>query len=96
VLERDATRGAQTGRTRVERLRGPVFNARPGLEGRRILVLDDVVTTGATLGAAREALERQGAAQVLLYAVASTPAGSVRAERPTTRHLQLVDRGVAA
>jgi predicted amidophosphoribosyltransferase len=96
VLERDSDRGAQTGRTRLERLHGPVFHARPGLEGRRILVLDDVVTTGATLNAAREALEQHGVAQVLLYAVASTPAGSARAYRPATRHLHPVDRGVAA
>ena len=59
-------------------------------------MLDDVVTTGATMGAAREALEQEGAAQVLLYAVASTPAGSMRTHRPATRHLQLVDHGVAA
>lgn len=96
VLERESDHGAQTGRTRVERLHGPTFHARPGLEGRRILVLDDVVTTGATMRAAREALTRRGAAQVLLYAVASTPAGSMRTQRRAARDLQLVGHDVAA
>ena len=36
---------SQTGRSRMERLAGPTFVARPGLDGVRVLVVDDVVTT---------------------------------------------------
>jgi len=63
----------QTGRSRVERLAGPSFVARPGLDGFGVLVVDDVVTTGATLRQARAALERVGA-RVCCAAVAATPA----------------------
>ncbi len=74
LLTRPGSATAQTGKSRSERLDGPEFVARPGLQGRRVLVVDDVVTTGATLLGARDALEQQGAHEVILAAVASTPA----------------------
>ena len=64
---------AQTGRSRAERLDGPVFQPRPMRPGLRVLVIDDVVTTGATLQSAREALLRAGAGLVTLASVAATP-----------------------
>lgn len=100
LLERSGDAAAQTGRSRADRLHGPRFVARPGLSGRRVLVVDDVVTTGSTLRAARSALLDTGAAEVGLYAVASTPSGAVPAlhgeTRRPVRHLQVVTRDMAA
>jgi predicted amidophosphoribosyltransferase len=74
LLERSPASASQTGRSRAQRLDGPEFTARPDVAVRRVLVVDDVVTTGATLRAAQAALERAGAQSVFLCAVASTPA----------------------
>ncbi|HSP29429.1 MAG TPA: phosphoribosyltransferase family protein [Ilumatobacteraceae bacterium] len=81
LLVRSGPAAPQTGRTRVERLHGPEFAARPGLDGRRVIVVDDVVTTGATLRAAAAALRHAGVAEPRLYAVASTPAGAATTAR---------------
>lgn len=68
---------SQTGCGRAERLAGPVFAARRGLErvvaGRRVLLVDDVITTGSTMAAAARVLHHAGARSVVGVAVAHTP-----------------------
>jgi ComF family protein len=69
------THGApQTGRSRAERLDGPQFRSRRAARPLQVLLIDDVVTTGATLLAAQQALLEAGVAEVHLVAAAATPA----------------------
>jgi predicted amidophosphoribosyltransferase len=44
----------------------------PGLNGRTILLVDDILTSGATCGAAARALKQAGAKQVIVAVVART------------------------
>jgi len=72
----------QTGQSRALRLIGPEFASRPtGRRAPRVLVVDDVVTTGATLHAARDALLAAGARSVVMAAVAATPDSQIRPAR---------------
>lgn len=55
--------GSQTGLDRAHRLEGPRYDCRHP-PGRRVLLVDDVRTTGATLSAAGDALVGAGVQQV--------------------------------
>ena len=68
-LLRRCNDGRQTGSSREERLARPLFVSRPGLRGKCIWVVDDVMTTGATLRASAEALVDSGVARVMCIAV---------------------------
>lgn len=70
---------AQTGSDALARHSGPGFAGLRGVQGRRVLLVDDVVTTGATVAAASRALREAGAAEVHVVAAARTP--------PSRRHV---------
>jgi ComF family protein len=61
----------QTGKSRNARLVGPTFLAQ-NFDAEHVLLIDDVVTTGATLNSASHALYQAGAGLVTCMAVAST------------------------
>ncbi len=76
--------GVQTGFERSLRLAGPRFDSVRLVRGRRVVVVDDVVTTGGTAIAAVEALRSAGAVEVharFCSGTAATIEGLVRPGR---------------
>jgi predicted amidophosphoribosyltransferase len=79
VLERGILRAAatsaQTGQGAAERRAGVAgaFRVERTVSGLRLAIVDDVVTTGATVNALAGALKAAGAARCIAVAVARTP-----------------------
>jgi ComF family protein len=57
---------------RRRNIRG-AFSVTPGLEGRHVVLVDDVVTTGSTVAELARTLKRSGVERVDVWAVAKTP-----------------------
>jgi ComF family protein len=65
-------RMARIGRAERAKIMRDAFRARPveALRGRTVLLVDDILTSGATCGAAARALKRAGASRVVVVVVA--------------------------
>jgi ComF family protein len=59
------------------------FEVTADLEGRRVAIVDDVMTTGATAGALAVALRRAGAVEVQLWCLCRTPVSRTTVSRTT-------------
>ncbi|GAA5126387.1 ComF family protein [Alloalcanivorax gelatiniphagus] len=80
LLRRRRATPPQQGHGRAWRVRSlrHAFQALPASRGRRVLLVDDVITTGASLRAASHALYEAGAEEVRVWALARTLEGSHR------------------
>lgn len=84
MLVRTRATPPQTGRSRAKRMRAmrDAFAGHESARGRRLLLVDDTLTTGATLAASARALLAAGAAGVDVAVVSRTP---LYADRGRTR-----------
>ncbi|HUQ29163.1 MAG TPA: ComF family protein [Usitatibacter sp.] len=80
LVERVRDAPSQSGlgrRARRANLRG-AFRCRAPLRGRRVVLVDDVITTGASADAVCAVLKRAGASRVDVWALARTPEPGAR------------------
>lgn len=78
IRDNPAQSGLADGKSRWRNVRDVYRVLEPeALQGRRILLVDDICTTGATLGECAAVLRSAGAAEVVCAAVARTPLGQL-------------------
>ena len=84
LLERRRPTRSQTSLTPAQRRKNVAgaFLAAPDAAGKRILLVDDVLTTGATANACGSALKRAGAASVTILTIARADRRLLSAARP--------------
>lgn len=73
LAREDRTTQVRAQKSRAENIRGAFYvpnAARPAIGGARVILIDDVVKTGATLRDATRALKDAGAAEVIPFAIA--------------------------
>ncbi|MBI4715144.1 MAG: ComF family protein [Nitrospirae bacterium] len=90
LLVRTRSTPPQTGlrrKARASNVRGAIVlrSASPGLQGKGFLLVDDVLTTGATAGECARILKREGAERVHLLALATQQLGSTGKEEASRR-----------
>lgn len=70
----EADTQAELGRTeRLKNLRGAFLASRPVLADLTVGLVDDVITTGATMESCEDALRKAGAKTIVILAVCRTP-----------------------
>lgn len=88
LAQRVAATPAQTRLSAAERRRNVrgAFSVGPGVRGKRVAILDDVITTGATSGELARAVRVAGARSVEIWAAARAELGHPEVERDAGEH----------